>query len=435
MPTVPARRCSSHAPPTAAGREPVEAAWGARQRGQGREMVPGDRQTPLDVAVRSDPGAIARRRRRSSRTRRDGRLGVGMVDHGDGDVDPAGDRFEPIRGDRERHGVVAADLERLVPPRQVRLRPSPDEPARASRPARRAGSRGSAKTSIAELAAFDASPGRRGGRRPGSRRASPRQRWPTIMPWRSTPLAGLSPSGPARKQGNTSARGSRDPVVAIRSASQVRAAMVVSAVTKPREDDRLALDELVQQELSGEEDAELARRGGIDQVDALTSRHRQIDQGQGDLVDPAEVHPFGPATVLEHEPAVARDGDEAGGSCSSRSARPSGHGRHPARDMDGPCLPARAECTPGRYLPVGCDQAARSSTCLRLASSTRASPDAHEERRRTCRGAAQRVVVLPESEHRPAGRAEAGNRCPRPRAVGRELRHPPLPVLLSGGAV
>src|SRR2546430_12418294 len=84
---------------------------------------------------------------------------------------------------------------------------------------------------------------------------------------------------------------------------------------------------LVQEELRGQENGDLARRGGIDDGDALVVLPGQIDQREYDLVDPAQVDPLRAVTVFEHEPPLAGDADQASEVLVFQERRvPAGHG-------------------------------------------------------------------------------------------------------------
>ena len=112
----------------------------------------------------------------------------------------------------------------------------------------------------------------------------------------------------------------------------------------------VAVHELVQEELRGQENGDLARRGGIDDGDALVVLPGQIDQGEYDLVDPAQVDPLRAVTVLEHEPPLAGDADQASEVLVFQERRvQAGHGaaRHRWRGA-----PPSTECTPA-YLRGG----------------------------------------------------------------------------------
>jgi hypothetical protein len=72
-------------------------------------------------------------------------------------------------------------------------------------------------------------------------------------------------------------------------------------------------EELVEQELRGEEDGYLTCRSRINEIDALPSTHREVDERECDLVHPAEVDPLRAAAVLKDEPALASDRDKTRG--------------------------------------------------------------------------------------------------------------------------
>jgi hypothetical protein len=256
-------------------------------------MVPGDRQAALDVAV----GALGAQDPQETQVLTNAgkcSLGVRVTSDGDCYVDAVGNGAEALSGDGEGHRVIASDLKSIVPPSDVGVGPSPDEPAVVLGPIetriervgedlhRRAPVEDADESGeVIDYEVIDRPAGARlpdddAGETPSTDRA---------LAVRSGPEAGehLVDRGTVPKR--------RDPELLPYALGHSGIGGHQSHGRRGSPGCTTGREEPAQQELSCQENSDAAGGCGVDQVDGLAAAHREVDKGEGSFVDPTEVHP------------------------------------------------------------------------------------------------------------------------------------------------